>query len=159
MIPSKTKLTRKVEVSRWCSWCEGGTKLHETFVMHQMTRNNTLNKVHVAATELPQLLMSQNTNMFREATAQSRWQTLCSSIKLTEKNYIVGNWGDVPQHPLAGDANDMRTFLTGLHAQHVRRMINSADLHSWPTVQPYSGRQLSSLALTNSVTAARHHRH
>jgi len=29
------------------------------FVAHKMTRNNTLNKVHVAATELPQLL-SQN---------------------------------------------------------------------------------------------------
>jgi len=39
-----------------------------------MTRNNTLNKVLVAATELPQLL-SQNTNMFGEATA---------ALKLTE---------------------------------------------------------------------------
>jgi len=46
-------------------------------VAHKMTRNNTLNKVHVAATELPQLL-SQNTNMFGEATAQSRCQTLCN---------------------------------------------------------------------------------
>jgi len=41
-------------------------------------RNNTVNKVHVAATELPQLL-SQNTNMFGETTAQSRCQTSCSS--------------------------------------------------------------------------------
>ena len=41
-------------------------------------QNNTLNKVHVAAIELPQLL-SQNTNMFGEVTAQSRCQTLCSS--------------------------------------------------------------------------------
>jgi len=41
-------------------------------------RNNTLNKVLVAATELPQPL-SQNTNMFWEATAQSRCQTLRSS--------------------------------------------------------------------------------
>jgi len=50
------------------------------FVAHKMTRNNTANTVHVAATELPQLL-SQNTNrpMFGEATAQSRCQTLCSS--------------------------------------------------------------------------------
>jgi len=31
---------------------------------HKMTWNNTLNKVHVAATELPQLL-SQNTNVWR----------------------------------------------------------------------------------------------
>ena len=57
-----------------------GIKLHETFVAYKMTRNNTGNKVHVAATELPQLL-SQNTNMFGEATAQSRCQTLCSSSK------------------------------------------------------------------------------
>ena len=34
-----------------------GTKLHETFIAHEMTRNNTLNKDHVAATELPQLLL------------------------------------------------------------------------------------------------------
>jgi len=43
-----------------------------------MTRNNTLNKVHVAATELHQLLLQNTFNMFREATAQSRCQTLCS---------------------------------------------------------------------------------
>jgi len=43
------------------------------FVAHKMMRNNTLNKVHVAATELPHLL-SQNTNiMFGQTT------TLCSS--------------------------------------------------------------------------------
>jgi len=42
-----------------------------------MMRNNTLNKVHVDTTELPQLL-SENTNMFGEATTQSRCQTLCS---------------------------------------------------------------------------------
>jgi len=46
--------------------------------VHKMTRNNTLNKVRVAATELPQLL-SQNTDMFGEETAQGRCQTLCSS--------------------------------------------------------------------------------
>ena len=34
-----------------------------------MMRNNTLNKVHVDTTELPQLL-SENTNMFGEATTQ-----------------------------------------------------------------------------------------
>ena len=40
------------------------------FVAHKMTRNNTLNinKVHVAETELSQLL-SQNTNVFGQATA------------------------------------------------------------------------------------------
>ena len=65
-------------------WCEGGrwptwgTKLHDRllFVARKMMRNNTLNKVHVAATELPQLL-SQNT-MCGETTAQSRCQTLCN---------------------------------------------------------------------------------
>jgi len=41
------------------------------FVAHKMMRNNILNKVHVAATELPQLL-SHNTNMFGQTT------TLCS---------------------------------------------------------------------------------
>jgi len=66
-------------------WCDGGVGV----VAHKMTRNTKLDNVHVAATELPQLL-SQNTNMFGEATAQSRCQTLCSSevnskeIKLLE---------------------------------------------------------------------------
>jgi len=44
--------------ARW----EGGTKLRETFVAHKTTRNNTVNNVHVAATELPQLL-SHNTTI------------------------------------------------------------------------------------------------
>jgi len=65
----------------------------------KMTRNNraTLDKVHVAATELPQLL-SQNTNMFRETTAQSN------------KPYIFLNWNislsskyHKPMRPLAAD--------------------------------------------------------
>jgi len=38
------------------------------FVAHKMTRNNTLNKLRVAATELSQLL-SQNKNTFGEETA------------------------------------------------------------------------------------------
>ena len=42
------------------------------FVAHKMTRNNTLNNDHTAVTELPQLL-SQNTNVFTQATAQSRY--------------------------------------------------------------------------------------
>jgi len=37
-------------------------------VVHKTTGNKTLNKDHVAETKLPQLL-SQNTNMFGEATA------------------------------------------------------------------------------------------
>jgi len=55
----------------------GTQNYKKLFVAHKMTRNNTLNKVHVAATELPQQLLSQNTNVFGEATAQSRCQTLC----------------------------------------------------------------------------------
>ena len=58
------------------SGAEGAQKYMKLFVAHKMTRNNTLNKVHVAETELPQLL-SRNTNMFGEATAQSRFQILC----------------------------------------------------------------------------------
>jgi len=50
-------------------YARGGTKLHENFVSCIMTRNNTMNKVHVAATELQRLLKHQNTNIFGEATA------------------------------------------------------------------------------------------
>jgi len=50
----------------------------ENYVTHKMTQNNTSNKVHVVATELPQLL-SQKTNMFGEETAQRFCQTLFSS--------------------------------------------------------------------------------
>ena len=59
-------------------------------VAHEMTRNNTLNKVHVLATEIPQLL-SQNrpTNVFGEATVHSRSQTSCAAIKLSEKNKLL----------------------------------------------------------------------
>ena len=45
------------------------------FVAHKMTRNNTLNKVCVAATELPQILL-QKTNMFGDSIAQSHCQTV-----------------------------------------------------------------------------------
>jgi len=45
-----------------------------------MTQNNTLNKVHVAATELPQLL-SQNTNI---ETRMERGNC-CAPLKLTAK--------------------------------------------------------------------------
>ena len=70
---------------------EGGGRAQnymKFFVAHKMTRNNTLNKVRVAATELPQLL-SQNTNMFGEATAQSVYKVhvrLPAALKLVEKN-------------------------------------------------------------------------
>ena len=67
--------TRSCGIAR--IWYEGAAQNYmKLFVAHKMTRNNTLNKVHVAATEPPQLL-SRNTNMFGEATAQSRFQILC----------------------------------------------------------------------------------
>jgi len=44
------------------------------FDAYKMTRNITMNKVHVAATELQQLL-KQNTNIFGDETAQCRCQT------------------------------------------------------------------------------------
>jgi len=52
-----------------------GTILHETFVAYKMMRNNTLNKVHVAATELLQLL--QNTKMVGEANPTKSLSDLC----------------------------------------------------------------------------------
>jgi len=65
----------------------GGKTKRNFFVAHKMTRNNTLNKVHVAAaTELPQLL-SQNTNALGEATAQSRRQTSYTALKLTPRPF------------------------------------------------------------------------
>jgi len=67
---------------------DGAQNYMKLFVAHKMTRNNTPNKVHVAASELPQLL-SQNT--FGEATAQSRCRTLCSSK--VDWNIIVGSQG------------------------------------------------------------------
>jgi len=58
-----------------------GERRHKTalnFTSHiKMTRNNALNKIRVAATELPQRL-SQNTNMFGETTAQSFCQNMWS---------------------------------------------------------------------------------
>ena len=51
--------------------------MKQLFVADKMTQNNSLNKDRVAATELLQLL-SQDTNMFVEATAQSCCQNLCS---------------------------------------------------------------------------------
>jgi len=80
----------------------GAQNYMKLFVEQKMTRNNTLNKVHVAATELPQLL-SQNTDMFREATAQSRRHT----VQLNWKK--INCWksrGHVSQGPIVGDANE-----------------------------------------------------
>jgi len=37
-------------------WCEGAQSYTELFVADKMTRNDTLNKIHAAATELPQPL-------------------------------------------------------------------------------------------------------
>jgi len=56
----------------------GAQNYIKLFVAHKIMQNITLNKVHVALTELPQLL-SRHTNMFREATTQSHCRTLCRS--------------------------------------------------------------------------------
>ena len=100
---------RSTPVARRQDLLRGGTKLHKSFFLeHKMTRNNTLHKVHVAGTELPQLL-SQNTNMFREAAAQRCCQTFCRSEVNRKQNKIVGSQGEgghVPQCPTADDAND-----------------------------------------------------
>ena len=55
----------------------GAQTYMKLFVAHKMSQNNTLNKVHVAATESTQLL-SQNTNVSRGDCAKS-CQTLRSS--------------------------------------------------------------------------------
>ena len=64
------------------------------FVAHNMTRNNSLNhKVHVAATELPQLL-SQNTNMFREdnhihiTEPSAKYMYLIAAFRSPTANFI-----------------------------------------------------------------------
>jgi len=54
------------------------------FVAHKMTRNSTLNEVHVAATELPQpQLLSQNRDVWRGNCTKSLSD--CAAVKLTEK--------------------------------------------------------------------------
>jgi len=57
------------------------------FVAHKTTRNNTLNKVHVVATELPQLL-SQNT-MCLDRQMHKVAVRLCAVLKLAEKNKLL----------------------------------------------------------------------
>jgi len=102
-----------------------------------MTRNNTLNKVHVAATELSQLL-SQNTNMFGVATAQSRCQTSCSS-KVNWKNCWKSR-GHVPQCSTAGDAirrcrvieHDRDTLLVILLATEHHHAPKLPCFGQWP---------------------------
>ena len=54
-------------VARICF--DGGTNYMKIICLGKMSRSNTVTKVHVAATELQQLL-KQNTNVFGEATAQ-----------------------------------------------------------------------------------------
>jgi len=73
----------KARLSQWRlqNLVRGAQNYMKLFVAHKMTRY-TLNKVHVAATELPQLL-SQNTNMFVEAPHKVAVR-LCAAVKLTE---------------------------------------------------------------------------
>jgi len=83
--------TRAIAVQTWCpavyldavaSRGSGARapKLHETFCnVHRMTRNNTLDKVNVAVTELYRSCCRRIRIMFGEATAQSPCQTSSSS--------------------------------------------------------------------------------
>jgi len=61
------------------SGARGAQNYMKLFVAHKITQNNTVNKVHVAATELSQLL-SQNTNMFGEAG--NRTKSLSDFVQL-----------------------------------------------------------------------------
>jgi len=65
----------------------GAQNYMKLFVLYKMTRNNTLNKVHVAATELPQLL-SQNANTL-ERQPHKVAVRLCAALLLTEKNKLL----------------------------------------------------------------------
>ena len=56
----------------------GAENYVKLFVAQKMTRNDALNRVHVAATERPQLL-SQNTNMFEKG---NRTKSLSDFVQL-----------------------------------------------------------------------------
>jgi len=66
-------------------WYEEGAQNYvKIFVAHKMTRNNTLNKVRIAATGLPQLLSQNRAYSYKytgggETTAERRRQALCGS--------------------------------------------------------------------------------
>jgi len=67
-----------------------GTKLHETFVTQKLTRNenNTVNKIDVGATDLPQLNANAcRAYVFGEATAQSCCQNSCSCTN-SDSNFV-----------------------------------------------------------------------
>jgi len=74
----------KARLSQWRRHhlVRGAQNYMKLVVAHKMTRY-TLNKVHVAATEIPQLL-SQNTNMFGQAPHKVSVR-LCGAPKLTDK--------------------------------------------------------------------------
>ena len=60
-------------------WCDGGAQNYmklNLFVAHIMTLNNTMNEVHIAATELPQLLLSV-------ASSTTEWTTKSDILFLT----------------------------------------------------------------------------
>jgi len=64
----------------------GAEKYTKIFVARKMTRNNALNEVRVAATELPQLLSQNTTRMWANAQrdgrhAEYRWRPLFNAAK------------------------------------------------------------------------------
>jgi len=106
----------------WCDGQWGGAQNYmKLFVAPKMTQNNTMNTVHVAATELPQL-QSQNTNtcMFVEETAQRCCQNLCS-CKINWKNWIVvSRGGTCPTATTTATANVTAAATTTLWVEKTR---------------------------------------
>jgi len=70
---------------------------------HILTGSNTMNRVHVAATELQQLLQ-QKTKYLERQPHNSCCQTLCSS-KVNWKDNCWKSKGHVPQCPVDGDVD------------------------------------------------------
>ena len=72
-------------------------------VAHKMMRNNynTVNKVHIVANELPQLL-SQSTNVWR-ASDRTKSLSDCAALKLAEKIKLLEVEGGT--FPTSADAN------------------------------------------------------
>jgi len=90
----------------WPQYISRGLRL----TRNVMTRNNSLNKVHVAATEL----LQQDT-MFGGATAQVAVRH-CATLKLLKKCW-KSRGRHVPQCPIADNANESDSLHIASHLQ------------------------------------------